>query len=148
MNLTKDPTVEQLAGLYACADDNLTHHKVWVDWEGMVHLETIEDFDRHFHKPGDPDITSVEFGSREETRQWLQDGEVVRTEKRIVPLDEMLKPDEHPVVKFHFETYIRGNGYVGLKASRDRKYMQKELDNLLVCWKKGVTGYLDWIPPE
>lgn len=45
MDLTKNPTSEQLAQLLAAADDNEGHHVLWVDLKGVVHLDLEENFD-------------------------------------------------------------------------------------------------------
>jgi hypothetical protein len=47
-------------------------------------------------------------------------------------------------LKFRWETWVIGNGYVGTKAAKDRKYMEKQLAELKRDWARGVTGYVDY----
>jgi hypothetical protein len=63
-----------------------------------------------------------------------------------VDKSEVFQGIEESSVKCHLETCIQGNGYVGIEASRDKRYVEKELKDLLICWKKELIGYMDWIP--
>lgn len=48
-------------------------------------------------------------------------------------------------VKFRFETFMAGNGYVGPKAASDSEYIKDEYDELMLAWqnKDNVPDYID-----
>lgn len=46
-------------------------------------------------------------------------------------------------VRFRFETWNIGNGYVGPKAANDPKWVQRVHDDLQRHWHDGSTGYID-----
>ena len=46
---------------------------------------------------------------------------------------------------FRFETYVRGNGYVGREASLDVHYVRRTLSALRRGWEQGVVGYVDLV---
>lgn len=43
MNLTSNPTKQQLSALLAQADDEAGHHVLWIDTAGEVHLTLLDD---------------------------------------------------------------------------------------------------------
>ena len=45
MNLTKNPTAEELSKLLGSVDDNAGHHVLWVDHAGEVHVDLEQEFD-------------------------------------------------------------------------------------------------------
>jgi hypothetical protein len=47
------------------------------------------------------------------------------------------------VVKFRLETFNRGNGYVGLEAVKDKRWMERLFIALDQAWKMDETGYCD-----
>ena len=47
-------------------------------------------------------------------------------------------------VKFRWEAFAPGNGYVGPRAAKDLKYMRKQLQMLKADWTSGATGYVDF----
>ncbi len=47
-------------------------------------------------------------------------------------------------LKFRYETYGRGNGYVGKKASEDLFSMNILFKDLLKDWEDNRTGYIDY----
>lgn len=47
-------------------------------------------------------------------------------------------------LKFRYETYLAGNGYVGLKAAADNKYIQNLYNRLRRDWRLGNSGYIDY----
>jgi len=42
MNLTKNPTIEELKKLLICLDDDSSNHIVWVSYDGEVHINPVE----------------------------------------------------------------------------------------------------------
>ena len=46
------------------------------------------------------------------------------------------------VVKFRLETFNRGNGYVGLEAVKDKRWMERLFIALDQAWKNGRDGLL------
>ena len=47
-------------------------------------------------------------------------------------------------VKFQFETLCQYNGYVGPKAASDAEYIGSETKDILLGWKRGARGYIDF----
>lgn len=47
-------------------------------------------------------------------------------------------------LKFRYETYLAGNGYVGPKAAADNTYIQNLYKQLRKDWKLGNSGYIDY----
>lgn len=47
-------------------------------------------------------------------------------------------------VKFRWESWNPGNGYVGPRAASDYEYVKKSVDSLKKCWEDGVSGYCDY----
>ncbi len=47
-------------------------------------------------------------------------------------------------VKFRYETFNRGNGYVGYDAAKNEEHIQDLYDELINDWKKNRTGYIDY----
>lgn len=47
------------------------------------------------------------------------------------------------VVKFRWETWDAGNGYVGPQAASDSLYMKSTLEAIKKCWKRDIKGYCD-----
>jgi len=47
-------------------------------------------------------------------------------------------------VKFRYETFIRGNEYVGAKAANDQSYLEELLKNLERDWANNAIGYIDY----
>lgn len=41
MNLNSRPSLAQLQGIFAVADDAEGHHVLWIDTEGAVHLDAL-----------------------------------------------------------------------------------------------------------
>lgn len=44
-------------------------------------------------------------------------------------------------IKFRLETFAKGNGYVGVKAAQDQRYIARLYRALDVAWKTNETGY-------
>jgi hypothetical protein len=148
MNLENNPTLQQLSSLLGSVDDSRSSHNVWVDREGNVHISRQENFTPYFWPKGGPDSKMCDFTSSCEVWRWHDaNGQIVREEKH--PLN--LTPKPHPVVKFHFETYIQGNGYCGVDAARDKDYVRKEFEMLVKAWRHNYEGHLDadyWVQEE
>lgn len=47
-------------------------------------------------------------------------------------------------LRFRFETFDAGNGYVGQKAANDASYVDETYQALKKCWEQGRTGYIDY----
>lgn len=47
-------------------------------------------------------------------------------------------------VKFRYETWVRGNGYVGPEAATDQRFLEQELKYLKRDWDSNATGYIDF----
>lgn len=47
-------------------------------------------------------------------------------------------------LRFRFESFDAGNGYVGQKAANDPRYIDETYQSLKECWKQGRTGYIDY----
>lgn len=46
-------------------------------------------------------------------------------------------------VKFRWESWDAGNGYVGPRAASDDEYVKHSIESLQKCWKDDVRGYCD-----
>jgi hypothetical protein len=46
-------------------------------------------------------------------------------------------------IRFRYETYGRGNDYVGLEAAQDDEYVSSLFHKLLKDWQEEERGYLD-----
>ena len=46
-------------------------------------------------------------------------------------------------VKFRYETYMEGNGYVGAKAALDKKHVEPLYKSLVESWAANKKGYID-----
>ncbi|WP_294154985.1 hypothetical protein [uncultured Clostridium sp.] len=46
-------------------------------------------------------------------------------------------------LRFRFETCDAGNGYVGLEAAQDDKYIDALYNGLIKTWNANKTGYID-----
>jgi hypothetical protein len=46
-------------------------------------------------------------------------------------------------VKFRYEAYGAGNGYVGINAANDDKYISDLFNRLLNDWQNDRRGYID-----
>jgi len=67
----------------------------------------------------------------------------------LVPLDDSTTPSQYAThlkqdMRFRFETFERGNDYVGEAASQDEEHVDSLFDHLLESWQKGKTGYVDY----
>lgn len=47
-------------------------------------------------------------------------------------------------VKFRWESWDPGNGYVGPRAASDHEYVKQSVASLKKCWEDGVRGYCDY----
>lgn len=47
-------------------------------------------------------------------------------------------------VKFRWESWDPGNGYVGPRAASDYEYVKQSVASLKKCWENGVRGYCDY----
>lgn len=47
-------------------------------------------------------------------------------------------------VKFRWESWDPGNGYVGPRAASDDEYVKQSVASLKKCWEKEVRGYCDY----
>ena len=47
-------------------------------------------------------------------------------------------------LRFRFETFNAGNGYVGQKAANDLTYVKETYQSLKKCWEQGRKGYIDY----
>lgn len=46
-------------------------------------------------------------------------------------------------MRFRYETFTAGNGYVGTKAANDDEYVAEMLEYLVRDWREGLEGYSD-----
>lgn len=66
----------------------------------------------------------------------------------IVPMQSGMTPAMYSThlkdeLRFRFETFQRGNDYVGIDASNDTEHVETLFHHLLDSWQKGNTGYVD-----
>ena len=66
----------------------------------------------------------------------------------LVPMDRGMTPARYAAhlkqeMRFRFETFQRGNDYVGEDASKADAHVDILFDHLLETWQKGKTGYVD-----
>lgn len=47
-------------------------------------------------------------------------------------------------VKFRWESWDPGNGYVGPRAASDQKYVKQSVEQIKKCWEDGIRGYCDY----
>lgn len=47
-------------------------------------------------------------------------------------------------IKFRWESWNAGNGYVGPQAASDHEYIKQSVKSLKQCWTDGVRGYCDY----
>ena len=47
-------------------------------------------------------------------------------------------------IKFRWESWEAGNGYVGPRAASDHEYIKQSVKSLKQCWEDGVCGYCDY----
>lgn len=47
-------------------------------------------------------------------------------------------------IKFRWESWDAGNGYVGPRAASDHQYIKQSVKSLKKCWEDGVRGYCDY----
>jgi hypothetical protein len=77
---------------------------------------------------------------------WVgNDGEV-----HIDPLPQNISPvgyveRKESEMRFRFETFDRGHGYVGREASEDEQWVSRLYRALTRSWASGVHGYSDEI---
>ena len=104
VDLTQNPTVEDLANLFAQCDDSAGHHILWVDNSGSVFIDLLPE---------------------DKTPAWW-----------AINFDGKYK--------FRWETFVRGNGYVGIGAGNDEEYVEKQLKKLIEHWTQGKSDYIDY----
>lgn len=51
--------------------------------------------------------------------------------------------EEIEIIKFRWESWDAGNGYVGPRAASDYEYIKQSVKALKKCWKDGIRGYCD-----
>ena len=52
--------------------------------------------------------------------------------------------DGKPELKFRLETFARGNGYVGIRATRDLEWVRRLEAWIKRAWREESVGYLDY----
>lgn len=97
-------TVTELRSMLAACDDNAGDHIIWVDHDGLVHIELLND-----------GLTPAGWAGREASR-----------------------------IRFRWETYIKGNGYVGEGAAADAPWVSEVLSELSSDWTSRKKGYVDY----
>jgi hypothetical protein len=84
MNLSRNPTIEQLRDLLKSCDDNAGHHVIWVGYDGEVHITLLDEDSTPGHRA---EAMGNQIRFRYETRQRdngyvgpeaAQDGEHLR----------------------------------------------------------------------
>lgn len=51
--------------------------------------------------------------------------------------------DHEGIMQFRLETFDEGNGYTGVKAANDQKWVDRVYDAITKAWASGDTGYVD-----
>ena len=52
--------------------------------------------------------------------------------------------DGKPEIKFRLETFGRGNGYVGVRATQDLEWVRKLEARIKRAWREDSVGYVDY----
>lgn len=61
-------------------------------------------------------------------------------------LSQIVGAEDISGLRFRFETFDAGNGYVGVDAAADDTYINGLYRGLKESWDKGRTGYIDdWL---
>lgn len=75
-------------------------------------------------------------GSKNRQLRVLKTGEAyILDEVGNINIDNLL---------FRFETLMQGNGYVGIEASNDERYVKEVFNNLKENWPNPKTSYMDY----
>ena len=76
---------------------------------------------------------------------WVGDDGVIHLD-----LDPMIGPADYQRqlkaagMKFRYETYVRGNGYVGAEAARDERWVAELHRDITRDWAAARKGYIDF----
>ena len=95
--------LEDMVELLAAVDDEKGHHILWVDNDGIIHLDEI----------------------------GAQTPASFATERK-------------KVMRFRWETFCAGNGYVGTNAAANHTYVANTLAELREDYRLGKTGLIDY----
>ncbi len=95
MNLDASPDIAELRQLIAQGNDRASHHVLWVDKSGEVHISPV---------PADMTRTGFE--------------------------------QAHPEIQIRYETFQKGNEYVGPTAASNDEWVSLLFDQLLAEWSK------------
>jgi hypothetical protein len=91
-----------LSGLVAECDDRAGDHVLWVNHDGVVHLDALE-----------RGVTAAGFAER-----------------------------NAPELKFYFDLFWRGDGYVGPAAAKDTIWINRLFVVLDRLWTAHTTGFV------
>jgi hypothetical protein len=94
MNLDNSPTEEQLRQLLAQCNDRASHHVLWVEKNGEVHVSAVSEL-----SPG-----------------GFQQAQ--------------------PGMQLRYETFEKGNEYVGVLAATDQEWVSQLFESLVKEWTR------------
>lgn len=72
------------------------------------------------------------------------DNQIRVTEEGQVFISRTVGAQSIEGLRFRFETFDAGNGYVGSNAANDSSYVAETYNALKKCWDQGETGYIDY----
>ncbi|WP_338627278.1 hypothetical protein QJR52_02775 [Clostridium baratii] len=72
------------------------------------------------------------------------DNQIRVTKDGMVFLSRIVGAENISGLKFRFETFDAGNGYVGPDAAKDEEYIDDLYRALIESWKLNRTGYIDY----
>lgn len=87
---------------------------------------------------------------REEFVEFIKNGDdrydnqIRVTKNGDIFLSRTVGADNIEGLRFRLETFDARNGYVGLAAATDNKYIDELYSGLQNAWKSGRTGYIDF----
>lgn len=92
---------------------------------------------------------NMETLSREQLVELIKNGDdsydnqIRVTKEGIIFLSRIVGAEDISNLRFRFETYDAGNGYVGPEAADDDEYIDDLYNGLIKTWKSNRTGYVD-----
>ncbi|MDU1604960.1 MAG: hypothetical protein E6845_18555 [Clostridium sp.] len=92
---------------------------------------------------------NMETLSREQLVELIKNGDdsydnqIRVTKDGIIFLSRIVGAEDISNLRFRFETYDAGNGYVGPEAADDDEYIDDLYNGLIKTWKFNRTGYVD-----
>ena len=92
---------------------------------------------------------NIETLTRNELLELIKNGDDTQnnqirvTKTGIVFLSQTIGAEDISNLKFRFETFDAGNGYVGPLAAKDGEYIDELYNGLVATWKLNKTGYID-----